>query len=105
MNLYREATRDEIAIDDLGVVSAVDVYTMDVVEITEPLLSRAEWEATIEKDFKEGGPIPGPSTFVLMSGERMGLEHKHQFLPWLTLPNGSSWTGCASCDWQYQYDH
>lgn len=29
--LYREATRDEIAMDDLGVVSAVDVYTMDVV--------------------------------------------------------------------------
>ena len=32
-------------------------------------------------------------------------EHQHQFLPWLSLPNGSSWTGCASCDWQYQYDH
>ena len=31
--LYREATRDEIAIDDLGVVSAVDVYTMDVVQV------------------------------------------------------------------------
>lgn len=45
------------------------------------LMSRVEWEATIE------------------------AEHQHQFLPWLTLPNGSSWTGCASCDWQYQYDH
>ncbi len=32
-------------------------------------------------------------------------EHQHQFLPWLSLPNGSSWTGCASCDWQYQYDY
>lgn len=31
--LYREATRDEIAMDDLGVVSAVDVYTMDVVPV------------------------------------------------------------------------
>ena len=33
MTLYREATRDEIAIDDLGVASAVDVYTMDVVSV------------------------------------------------------------------------
>ena len=32
-------------------------------------------------------------------------EHQHQFLPWLTLPNGSSFTACATCDWTYQYDH
>ena len=46
------------------------------------------------QDMKDAG--------VLVAVERI---HQHQFLPWLTLPNGSSWTTCASCDWQYQYDH
>ncbi len=33
-------------------------------------------------------------------------EHRHQFLPWLSLPNGSSWTKCATCDdAEMQYDH
>ena len=32
-------------------------------------------------------------------------EHQHQWLPWLTLPNGSSWTQCVPCGEQFQYDH
>lgn len=32
-------------------------------------------------------------------------EHQHQWLPWLTLPNGSSWTQCTTCEEQFQYDH
>ena len=32
-------------------------------------------------------------------------EHQHQWLPWLTLPNGSSWTQCTGCGEQFQYDH
>ena len=31
-------------------------------------------------------------------------EHQHQWLPWLTLPNGSSWTQCVPCGEQFQYD-
>lgn len=31
-------------------------------------------------------------------------EHLHQWLPWLTLPNGSSWTQCVPCGEQFQYD-
>ena len=30
---------------------------------------------------------------------------KHQWLPWLRLPNGSDWTECVECDKGYQYDH
>jgi len=33
------------------------------------------------------------------------VEHRHQWLPWLTLPNGSSWTQCTGCGEQFQYDH
>ena len=32
-------------------------------------------------------------------------EHRHQWLPWLTLPNGSSWTQCVPCGEQFQYDY
>ena len=32
-------------------------------------------------------------------------EHQHDWLPWLTLPNGSSWTQCVRCEEQFQYDH
>jgi hypothetical protein len=32
-------------------------------------------------------------------------EHQHQWLPWLTLANGSSWTKCTKCEEEVQYDH
>ena len=32
-------------------------------------------------------------------------EHQHQWLPWLTLPNGSSMTQCTVCGERFQYDH
>ena len=61
MTLYREATRDEIAIDDLGVASAVDVYTMDVVSVEPDAWGITSWRqlydcmavAENEGDWKE----------------------------------------------------
>jgi hypothetical protein len=32
-------------------------------------------------------------------------EHQHQWLPWLALPNGSSWTQCTGCGEEVQFDH
>ena len=57
--LYREATRDEIAMDDLGIVSAVDVYTMDVVPV-EP-----SYEAAAMLLFERLGYVgtPNPELF------------------------------------------
>jgi hypothetical protein len=49
--------------------------------------------------------------FVLEGGKYIGElvpvepEHQHQWLPWLALPNGSSWTRCTGCSEEVQFDH
>ena len=67
--------------------------------MSEPTLYRIEYRKPNE-----------PDTFVSILQDGGLLvpvepEHQHQWLPWLTLPNGSSWTQCTGCGEQFQYDH
>lgn len=63
-------------------------------------LWREATEAELDINYGHGDP-----RVKLIQAMPVEPEHQHQWLPWLTLPNGSSWTQCTVCEEQFQYDH
>ena len=75
----------------------------------QPTLYRVIGGMLLNNDF-EGRKVwitPGGERTYATLGRMVPVEpteHQHQWLPWLTLPNGSSWTQCVPCGEQFQYD-
>ena len=70
-------------------------------------LYRINPEPHDDHDGSYTGGLPDPISFLVDDGVLVPVEpteHQHQWLPWLTLPNGSSWTQCVPCGEQFQYD-